>query len=79
MSAVRTHMEHGQSGNSKTLINDYDIQRPRAMAKHGFTVVDVRRTGEVVLKHKMMSLGQHAEIHRPEVLLTPPMIPNMTV
>lgn len=27
MSAVRTHMEHGQSGNSKTLINSDNIGR----------------------------------------------------
>jgi hypothetical protein len=49
------------------------------MAKRDITVVDVRRNGEIVLKRKMISLGQHAEIHRPEVLIAPPMIPNMTV
>jgi len=79
MSAVRTHMEHSLSGNSKTLINSDNIQRPSAQAKHDITVVDVRLNGEIVLKRKMISLGQHAEIRRPEVLIAPPMIPNMTV
>ena len=79
MSAVRTHMEHGQSGNSKTLINSDNIQRQSSQAKRDITVVDVSLTGEIVLKRKMISLGQHAEIHHPEVLIAPPMIPNMTV
>ncbi|MFZ6772124.1 hypothetical protein ACO0LB_05335 [Undibacterium sp. SXout7W] len=77
MSAVRTRMEHDQPGDRKVpAAICYSIQTPHALENPDITVISVRGAGEIVLKHKLMSLEQRAEAQRSEVLIKPPMILN---
>lgn len=79
MSAVRTRMEHGLSGDRKAPAACFGIQTLRVLENSDTTIVNFRSDGKIVLKRKLMSPEQLAEAQQPEVLIAPPMIPNTTV
>lgn len=77
MSAVRTRMEHGLSGDRKASAACFSIQTQRVWENSDTTIVNFRSDGKIVLKRILMSPEQLAEAQHPKVLIKPPMIPNM--